>query len=379
MRRPRSTPIAPARRTVAACAATVALLGLLAGGRGASAQSSLDSAKQRLTELEQRITSQEAALDGLRTELEDLTASVGRQEGQVDSIRRDIRRTEERQRRTASELERTKGRIRERAREVYMHGPASWLDFLFRAESFREAATRLVFASRVLSEDSDAALGMRSTKAELAEQRSQLESLVAQEQRVLRTVRGRQRDLASAVAQQQLRVVDLARARTEALALVQQLRSQLSGREIANFELVAGKGMPITFAEWAGHFLGTLGAPASRSNLVVMVAWQVAEYTKATWNPLATTYVMPGATVFNSHGVKNYRSMEQGIQASIGTLRLPSRGYEPVLASLARGAPAMETAEAINASLWCRGCAGGNYVTGLIEAVEQSYDRYASS
>jgi hypothetical protein len=37
------------------------------------------------------------------------------------------------------------------------------------------------------------------------------------------------------------------------------------------------------------------------------------------------------------------------------------------------------TAQAINASNWCRGCAGGAYVTGLLPAVESDYRTYAGS
>jgi hypothetical protein len=35
------------------------------------------------------------------------------------------------------------------------------------------------------------------------------------------------------------------------------------------------------------------------------------------------------------------------------------------------------TAAAINASMWCHGCAGGAYVTGLLPRVAAAYDLYA--
>ena len=37
----------------------------------------------------------------------------------------------------------------------------------------------------------------------------------------------------------------------------------------------------------------------------------------------------------------------------------------------------MSTARAINASMWCRGCAGGAYVVNDIPKVEANYDLYA--
>jgi hypothetical protein len=37
----------------------------------------------------------------------------------------------------------------------------------------------------------------------------------------------------------------------------------------------------------------------------------------------------------------------------------------------------MTTAGAINSSMWCRGCAGGEYVVNDIPKVEANYDLYA--
>ena len=46
--------------------------------------------------------------------------------------------------------------------------------------------------------------------------------------------------------------------------------------------------------------------------------------------------------------------------------------------ALAECAPPEQTAAAVNASMWCRGCARGAYVTGLIPAVEAHFDSYAN-
>jgi len=136
-------------------------------------------------------------------------------------------------------------------------------------------------------------------------------------------------------------------------------------------------GSPITYGAWAAKLFATLGDRPSHPNLVVLVAWQAAEGTSASWNPLATTYAMPGATTFNSAGVRNYPSLRVGIRATILTLRAPGHGYEGILSNLAASADPTTTAEAINASDWCRGCAGGGYVIDLVPIVEQYFARYA--
>jgi hypothetical protein len=179
-------------------------------------------------------------------------------------------------------------------------------------------------------------------------------------------------------ARQQATLANLARLRGQALALVSELTAKLGPAALAGLRRVAGQGMTISYGEWAGSLLSSLGAPTSRNNRIAIVAWEASEGTQATWNPLATTKDAPGATIYNSHGVKNYRSKEQGIEASIATMRLPRRGYEPIIARLRAGEEAMRTAEAIRDSRWCSGCAGGSYVTGLIEAVTKYYDRYAN-
>jgi hypothetical protein len=113
---------------------------------------------------------------------------------------------------------------------------------------------------------------------------------------------------------------------------------------------------------------------------VVVVAWQVQESTQAAWNPLATTRDMPGATDFNDVGVKNYRSLRQGLAASLGTLEY---GYEVYryganVRDQQRCADPYDTAASIAASSWCPGCLNGMYVVGLIPKVDADLDAYAA-
>ncbi|HJP66131.1 MAG TPA: hypothetical protein VKA30_07500 [Actinomycetota bacterium] len=133
----------------------------------------------------------------------------------------------------------------------------------------------------------------------------------------------------------------------------------------------------VTYPQWAALFLPRIGAPVCGNNLVAMVAWQAQEGTRAAWNPLATTHGMPGATTFNSVGVRNYSSLEEGIQATVLTL-LAGRetfGYGPVVQGLRACAPPLWTAQAIQASLWCHNCAGGHYLTALVPAVIADFNR----
>ena len=79
-----------------------------------------------------------------------------------------------------------------------------------------------------------------------------------------------------------------------------------------------------------GFFEGVLsqiGAPVTANNLGVLNTWAHFEGGNAAFNPLNTTKTAPGTTNYNSAGVKNYASMEDGIHATAVTLRLSYYPY----------------------------------------------------
>ena len=139
-------------------------------------------------------------------------------------------------------------------------------------------------------------------------------------------------------------------------------------------------GEPLTYEAWARGLLARVSAPACPDNLTIVVTWETAESTEAAFNPLATTHAMDGATDFNSVGVKNYRSLDQGLDAARDTLQggADSYGYAAILQDLQACASAEMTAMAINASAWCRGCTDGAYITGLLPIVKANYADHAA-
>ena len=105
--------------------------------------------------------------------------------------------------------------------------------------------------------------------------------------------------------------------------------------------------------QFGTDLLKRLGMPQTQENLRAMIAWQTAEGTSASFNPLATTRDAPGATNLNSVGVKNFRSYEQGLQTTIDTLR--NGLYGDILAALRDGTSAARIAQAVAESPWGTG------------------------
>jgi peptidoglycan hydrolase CwlO-like protein len=341
---------------------------------GARAQS-LDAARERVAELTSRIEREQASVRALQAQMRTLAASVGREERGLSSIRDDLDTTERRVAREQEQLRALRNRLAVRAWTLYMRGgPIDLIGVVLGARTIHEFIGRTTYTSRVARQDEQLVLNARESEAKLRDLRDLQRRLERDQSNKVGALRSQQDRLTDAFARQQAVLADLARSRREAIELVEQLGAAAG----ANLRRVAGQGMTIGYGEWAESFLPALGAGAGKENLIAIVAWETAEGTEATWNPLATTKDMPGASTYNSHGVKNYLTKEQGIEASKLTVELPNRGYEPIIARLRDGSDAMKTAEAIRDSLWCSGCAGGTYVVGFIEAVRRYYDRYAN-
>lgn len=69
-----------------------------------------------------------------------------------------------------------------------------------------------------------------------------------------------------------------------------------------------------------------LGAKETPEKIKFLKAWRQAEGGKAKNNPFNTTKDIPGDedTIYNSHGVRNYPSRQDGLDATLATLRLPA-------------------------------------------------------
>jgi hypothetical protein len=105
--------------------------------------------------------------------------------------------------------------------------------------------------------------------------------------------------------------------------------------------------------KWAQDFLTRLGMPVTSENVRAMVAWQQAEGTRAQNNPLATTQNMPGATKFNSVGVKNFVTYDDGLTANIKAIT--NGRYPNILSALKAGNNAQAVGQAIANSPWGTG------------------------
>jgi len=356
-------------RAARRCAAGALVCVLLGGTTTAAARPAIVVARHHERALAGGVADARAAAAALQVRILALAAHVHAAQRALDRAEFRLLVAQQGLAATRSELDAIRTRLDERAREAYeAAGPAATLTYLLGASSLGDLLDRTEMLGRIQSADEALAAQVRAEAARYAASTARLGARSRERGRLFARVASRQADLLTAFSAQQEALARLVGEHRDAAAAVGKLERRAA----------RGAGA-LPFGDWADRFLAQLGAPDCRENRVVVVAWQANEFTQARWNPLATTHAMHGSTDFNVVGVKNYRSLTQGLRASVETLMggADSYGYATILDDLHACASAITTAEAINASAWCRGCSNGRYVTELVPIVEAYFGRYA--
>ena len=364
----------PARNRLAALVALCIVLPITAR---ADTRTDLANAQQRLRALEAQITSGQASLAALQPTIRDSVIKVAEGRRLYDAIQAQLLVSQRQHAEIAARYATIRKEIDALAVGAYVGGPGAGSFSSIDPRSVRDATDAMQYLSSIVDHKATLAEDAQTIGEQLKTRATQEATVLAHRAAALEQLQADQNTLMSRFGQQQQQLAQMAQARAQISALLVRLAKKLRAEEIEAARLALQHG--VTFGKWATAFLGEIGAPIQRNNLVVLVAWETAEYTSARWNPLATTYYMPGSTCYNAGCVRNYISLEQGLQATYGTLSRPGLGYEPILIDLHRNADPMDTAKAINASRWCNGCANGQYVVDLIPSVENNYDAYANA
>ena len=365
------------RRAGAMLLALALIAGLGPGALG-DTKSDLAAAKQQLVEAEQAVAAQAAAMAGLQAHLSSLGTRIAAAAGTLRRTRALVARTRLDVAEARVDLGALRGQLGRRAAAMYMNGPGSVASLLLETTSLADLTDGFAFADSLARADADLVQKVQQDTVLLERQEARLTAVRTKQAATVRRLGTDRRRLSDTLAAQQAAVVRLTVERAQAAALVAGLKERLAQEErLAALAAIHG-GTPVPFAQWAGLFLSRLGAPACHDNMVLVVAWESIEFTMARFNPLSTTYRMPGATDFNWAGVKNFISLDQGLRATVATLNLPypTYGYGEIVKDLrACAAPAI-TAQAINRSRYCD-CRGHYPLVGLIPIVAANYGTYA--
>ncbi len=372
---------------VRACALLVAVT-LLVGivpASGASTDTKLHRAQTDLGDLVSQIAEQAAAVEAIRGRVAAADRRIDVAEralGLVLASRVAVRDQLEAAQAAYTDAE---SRLHDTVANAFMNSPgglaeADVLGAFLEATSMVDLQDRLALGDAIVADRERAVAGLAAAKARLDVRARALDGALAAQQATVQELRAAQEEQAHALASEQAALAQLSETRDRIVTLIARLKKRLHAEDVAAVARAFQGAEHVSYGDWANLLLRIFDAPTCRENRVVVVAWQVQEFTQAAWNPLATTHRMPGSTAFNGAGVQNFVSLEQGLEATKETIQngWDVYGYGAIVTSLRGCADASTTATRIAASSWCSGCVNGNYVVGVVPKVEADLATYSS-
>ena len=313
---------------------------VLAGDQGAIVV--MARAPDSLSKLQSEARRTRAQMEQLNAEMEVVTQKWEAARRRLDEVNAQLVAARRTLIRSRNELDRQRTLVAGRMATMYKTGEFTWLDIAASATSLADAEKVLDFLRKIALQD-------RHEETEL----QRLTGLARRDEAAVEDDR-QEAVQAQVELQDQRYAVDQKIAERAALLkdVVARIKKILSAPE-----LLMKAGGKVTQITWAQVFLKRLGMPMTADNVAAVVAWEMAEgghwYNTAYYNPLNTTQSMPGATIFNSVGVKAYKSWAQGLEASVITIN--NGFYGGILAALRRGNDAQAVADAVAASPWGTG------------------------
>ena len=295
-----------------------------------------------LAELQREARRTRAQMEQLNAEMQVVTQKWEAARQRLDEVNATLVQARRQLTRSRNELDRQRTLVSGRMRTMYKTGEFTWLDMAVSASSLADAETVLDFLRRISLQD--------------RHEETELQRLAGVARRAEVAVEDNRRQAAQAQTEllDQRYAVDQKIA--ECAALLKEVVAKIK-KILSAPELLMRAGGKITQVTWAQAFVKSLGMPMTADNVAAVVAWEMAEgghwYNTAYYNPLNTTQSMPGATIFNSVGVKAYTSWAQGLRASVITIR--NGYYGGILDALRRGNDAQAVADAVAASPWGTG------------------------
>lgn len=122
---------------------------------------------------------------------------------------------------------------------------------------------------------------------------------------------------------------------------------------------------------WVRDLLRDLGVPGSYYNALSIIAQIQAEGGKARFNPLNTTLKVPGSTDYNSVPVQNYPTWEQGLAATVSTLRQVN--MLPLMKALKAGTSSTAYWKALGVTPWGTRPPGGMGIEDFLDDVRRHW------
>jgi peptidoglycan hydrolase CwlO-like protein len=304
------------------------------------------AAAPSLYDLQKEAKRTRTEMANLQNDLQVIGQKVIKAQEKLDEVNQRLVRSRIDLKRAENELDTQREILSRRAATMYKTGDLDWFDIFSSIQSLADIDT------------------IRSLQQAIADQdrRSENEAqrLAHESRRLERQVEADHEEAVAAAEEVQNQKIELDQKLAERTAILQDVTKRIK-KILASGGLGAALAMAkdgqFTQLTWAKALLVAMRLPVTADNVAAVTAWEMAEgghwYNTAYYNPLNTTQDMPGATVFNSVGVKAYTSWKQGLEATVKTMK--NGYYGGIIEALRRGNDATAVAAAVGASPWGTG------------------------
>jgi murein DD-endopeptidase MepM/ murein hydrolase activator NlpD len=188
-----------------------------------STQEKLDAAKAEFEQLKNQIASQQQVLNRLSAEAAVIAERWEVANGRWEQITAQLHDTRYALAEAQAEYQGLKSDLEERARQAYITGPGSGLEFLLGATSIADLSARMEYVNALSQEDADLATEVQNVRNTLAAKKEDQEKLQAKAAKALKKVESEQAALDAKFDEQQAVLDDLDAKKARAEDLVKQL------------------------------------------------------------------------------------------------------------------------------------------------------------
>jgi murein DD-endopeptidase MepM/ murein hydrolase activator NlpD len=216
-------------------------------GAQTSTEQKLESAKAEFNRLVSEIKAEQADLVRLQVEAAVLAERWEQVYGRYEQITEELRNTTLQLRQAQADYQALQNRLEERAREAYITGPGTQLEFLLGATTLADLSARVEYVNALSETDADLATEVQNLQNVLAAQKADEVKLQAKQARALRQVESAQAELDAKLAESQAILDDLETKRARAEELVKDLEKQRRKELAALFGLGAPGDGPLKY------------------------------------------------------------------------------------------------------------------------------------
>jgi peptidoglycan LD-endopeptidase LytH len=203
-------------------------------------QQELNRAKKELEALRKEHRAAQGRMDDLRAQIASLNNQVSQVTVHIEALHAAIEEARTAIRRSRNATERLQSTLDERARDVYIRGPAGAIELVLEAESLNDLSDRFNFLDVLSGNDADLAEGLSVERALLNDSRANFREYLVEKEQLQAQLVGKRGELSALFDEQQVVAAELEEAVKEQEEIVEDLEKKLQRELLAQYGIQGG-------------------------------------------------------------------------------------------------------------------------------------------